>query len=495
MTEENILARYTIQRELGRGTLGAVYAARDRTTGAIVALKRLDPALLKSDASLAERFLQHTRAARRLEHANIVRILDAGAAAGTGYVAMELLEGRSLRSLLDEGPLPVARAIRIARDVASGLAHAHLAGVVHGGIKPSNIMVLPSGAVKITDFGIAQLGQAVTPEQMQGGAVDHRSDLFALGALLYEMLAHRPPFEGRSPKEIMDNILHAEQPLPSQLNPLVPRALDRIVFSMLAVRPQDRLPGAPILLRDLERIEEALGVGGVEDRVPAQEAPRFAPTERDVLDHRRAMMERESRQRRSAIVPALALVVAVLALGLAGFMYYSSQSVERPIVAKEGSKEPAPARPPEAPKAVAEVQKPVPETPKVAPEAPVVPEAPREPATMPAAQAAPAQELPRAAQPAVKEVQQQPAAEVAEPQPAGTAQLILAVEPRGEIYVDGEHRGTTPPLTTLDLEPGMHRIEVRSGARRPFLTYMTVEPGDVRRIRHDFNAKPSRPPA
>jgi len=258
MTEENILARYTIQRELGRGTLGAVYAARDRSTGAIVALKRLDPALLKSDASLAERFLQHTRAARRLEHANIVRILDAGAAAGTGYVAMELLEGRSLRSLLDEGPLPVARAIRIARDVASGLAHAHLAVVVHGGIKPSNVMVLPSGAVKITDFGIAQLGQAVSPEQMQGGAVDHRSDLFALGALLYEMLAHRPPFEGRSPKEMMDNILHAEQPLPSQLNPLVPRALDRIVFSLLAVRPEDRLPGAPILLRDLERIEEAL---------------------------------------------------------------------------------------------------------------------------------------------------------------------------------------------------------------------------------------------
>ncbi|HXI37958.1 MAG TPA: protein kinase, partial [Burkholderiales bacterium] len=108
MTEDNILARYTIQRELGRGALGAVYAARDRTTGTVVALKRLDPALFsKADASFAERFLQQARAARRLEHAGIVRVLDAGAAAGTGYVAMELLEGESLRSILDRGPLPL----------------------------------------------------------------------------------------------------------------------------------------------------------------------------------------------------------------------------------------------------------------------------------------------------------------------------------------------------------------------------------------------------
>ena len=89
---------------------------------------------------------------------------------------------------------------------------------------------------------------------------------------------------------------------------------------------------------------------------------------------------------------------------------------------------------------------------------------------------------------------EKPKPTVVETAPA-RAQLIVAVAPRGEIYIDGEHRGTSPPVTTLDLEPGMHRVEVRSGARKPFLTYMTVEPGDVRRIRHDFNAKPSRPPA
>jgi hypothetical protein len=99
--------------------------------------------------------------------------------------------------------------------------------------------------------------------------------------------------------------------------------------------------------------------------------------------------------------------------------------------------------------------------------------------------AAPAQEVSRATQTTANDP---------EPQPAGTARLIIAVAPQGEIYIDGKHHGTTPPVTTFDLEPGMHRIEVRSGSRKPYLTYMTVQAGDVRRIRHDFNAKPSRPP-
>jgi hypothetical protein len=102
-----------------------------------------------------------------------------------------------------------------------------------------------------------------------------------------------------------------------------------------------------------------------------------------------------------------------------------------------------------------------------------------------AADTAPAQEVPRATQPTANDP---------EPQPGGTARLIIAVSPQGEIYIDGKHHGTTPPITTFDLEPGMHRIEVRNGSRKPYLTFMAVQAGDVRRIRHDFNAKPSRPP-
>ncbi|TAK84262.1 MAG: PEGA domain-containing protein [Betaproteobacteria bacterium] len=496
MTQENMLASYKILHELGRGSMGTVYAARDRETGGVVALKRLDPALGKSDASFAERFLKHARSARLLKHHNIVRIHEASEVGGTVYVAMELLEGRNLRHILDAGPLPVARAIQIAHDIACGLAHAHLEGVVHGGLKPSNVIVLRSRVVKITDFGIGQLGQAaplseapagglsyMSPEQLRGEPLDHRCDIFALGALFYEMLGHRPPFEGGSAKEIVENILHARPPLPSELNPHAPRALDAIVFSMLAGQPVDRMPGVPILLRDLQRLEEGLGFAsdasagadeptasvpppGPEPELRTPDPNRFREPEEfqqrnriadsEAFDHDKAiaMMERESGRQRSsgsrpAIAGALTLVLAVLGIGLAGFMYYSPGPGERGVAASR-----------------------MPETPATAPAAP---EASPPPAP---ASAAPAQALPPAMRPPAK---------VPKPQPGGTARLVLAVSPRGEIYIDGKHHGTTPPITTLDLEPGMHRVEVRSGSRTPYLTYMTLQAGDVRRIQYGFN--------
>ncbi len=553
MTQENTLGRYKVLHELGRGATGAVYAARDRSTGVVVALKKLDPALFnKPEAKLAGLFLKAVRSAQRLKHRNIVETRDAAEARGTAYVAMELLEGESLRNMLDHGPLPIARAIQIAHDIACGLAYAHLEGVVHGSLKPSNIIVLRSGIVKITDFGIGQLGQAallsgaragcpgyLSPEQVRGGPVDHRSDIFSLGAVFYEMLTHRPPFEGDSAKAVMENILHAEPPPPSELNPHVPRALDGIVSSMLARQPDDRMSGAPILLRDLQRLEEGLGLGPADeptanpppagpeprprtpdpkrfrDRAPIQDAPRFAPL---ASDEREAMfmMDRESEPERSsgsrpAIFAALALVLALLAIGLTGFMYYSSGPGERRTVASSMQEAPAtaPAPPlPTAPAPVAEAtQEPAtaPAAPEASPPPPVgdatvddaraeqepSPSAQagssvaREPEQPAAADSAPAQEVPRATQPTAK---------VPEQQPGGTAKLIIAVSPHGEIYIDGKHYGTTPPITTLDLEPGMHRIEIRGGSRSPYLTYMTVQAGDVRRIRHDFAAKPIRPP-
>ena len=550
MTQENMLARYKVLHEVGRGAIGAVYAARDRTTGALVALKRLDPALLnKSDANFAERFLKQARSTRHLRHRNIVEIHDAGEVAGTVYVAMEMLEGECLRRILDEGPLRIARAIQIAHDIACGLAYAHLEGMVHGGIKPSNIIVLRSGGVKITDFGIGQLGQAallsgaraglsyLSPEQMRGDAVDHRSDIFSLGALFYEMLTHRPPFEGESAKEVMENIVHAQLPPPSELNQHVPRALDAVVLSMLAGRPGDRMPGVPILLRDLQRLEEGLGLGsgasaGTDEPTasvpPAGPEPdpsaaeevqhRSRTTDREMFDCHQAvaMMERESRLERSSrsrpSFAALALALAVLGIGftgfmaltgftgvtgftgLAGFMDDWSGRIERGIAAigmqEAPTTAPAALRP-TAPPPVAEVTK----TPVTAPAAPEAsppraaadarPKRSSRIAERPATGGIAPQEAPRAPQ---------PTANIPESQPGGTATLIIAVSPRGEIYINGERHGMTPPITKFDLEPGMHRIEVRSGSRKPYLTYMTVQAGEVRRIRHDFNAKPRRPP-
>ena len=554
MTQENMLARYRILHELGRGATGTVYAARDRETGADVALKRLDPALLsKSGASFAGRFLKQARSARALKHRNIVEIHDAGEAAGTVYVAMEMLEGKSLRGILDEGPLRVARAIQIARDVACGLAHAHLEGAVHGGLKPSNVIVLRSGVVKITDFGTGHGGLSyLSPEQLRDEAVDHRCDIFSLGALFYEMLAHRPPFAGGSAKEILENILRAKPPLPSELNPHVPRALDAIVLGMLAAQPAARMPGVPILLRDLQRLEEGLGLGpsanaGTEEATPSappaareprprrlepNRLPEPVPTQdAPAFDYQKAMamMERESRRERSSgsrPVKFAAFMLAVLGIAVAGVMYLSGQwgiaasrvqetlatalETSRPTAPAPVAAEPAPstqtafeaARPiPPAPVADATPERapapaarpsspPRPVDEKQAEQAPpakvesVVARAPERPAP---ADAAPAHEPPPVMQPAAK---------VPEQQPGATARLILAVSPRGDLYIDGKHHGTTPPITTFDIEPGMHRIEVRSGSKTPYLTYVTVQAGDVRRIRHDFDTtRAVHPPA
>lgn len=554
MPQENVLARYSILHELGRGAIGRVYAARDRETGAVVALKRFDPALLaKLGASSAERLLKQARSARFLKHSNIVAVHDAGEVGGTLYVAMEMLEGESLRKMLDDGPLPIGRALRIAHDIATGLAYAHLEGAVHGGLKASNVIVLRSGVAKITDFGTAQPAQP-SPEQMRGDPVDHRSDIFSLGALLYEMLTHRPPVDATAPP-------------PSELNPHVPRALDTVVLSMLARQSGSRMPGVPILLRELDRLEEGLGLSAapraaageptasvppaepvsrprapdparITDRVPVRDAPRADPTsDRELFDYHpaMAMMDRESRQERCAgsrrtISASVIAVLALLGTGVAGFMYSFSWPGEpgirdalarlvpssltqrtlatahepsrqvAPLPVAATTKEPeAPASAPEPPREVAPLpvgdatpeavparppEDPMPAGPQVAEPPPLAQPAPTESSVVRAseqpepAQAPPVQKPARTAQATTKAPQRQP---------GGTARLILAVSPQGEIYIDGKHHGTTPPVTAFDLEPGMHRVEVRSGSRTPYLTYMTVEAGEVRRIRHDFD--------
>jgi serine/threonine-protein kinase len=573
LRQANRLGRYEILRELGRGAIGVVYAARDKSTGAAVALKSCDAALLNlPKANFSDLFLKEVRAAWRLKHRNIVNIHDAGEASGTGYVAMELLEGETLRKVLDAGPLSIARAIKIADEIASGLAYAHEQGVVHRGVKPSNIIVLRAGGVRICDFGFGLLAEeamlsgqregclsCMSPEQVGGDPVDARSDIFALGAVFYEMLARRPAFPGDSPHEIMQKIVHAEPPPPSDANPHVPRALDRIVLGMLVKRPDDRLPGAQIVLRELQRLRHELGLGEQmqaanrlaphdsaqpaalqpprdhEPRLRTPDAGRVrgvAPTDhgprlrdREAFDQRDDMllMDHEpeferSFASRSGVFAWAALVLAVLAIGLAVFLHYSPEPAGRRITAllqQATGTAPAPP-PPSPPQRASETANGAAAQPPAPPPAPqpraAEPPAPPPPAPEPlptapsptpqaessvAAAAEPAAAKPSAAAGTTRTQEAPPAtkpsAKSAEPKAGGMARLIIAVSPRGEIYIDDKHYGTTPPITTLDLEPGVHRIEVRSGSQKPYLTYMTLQAGEVRRIRHEFGAPPSGP--
>ena len=565
MTQQSPLERYQIFNEVGRGAIGRVYAARDRSTGALVALKMVDPALFgEGDAQLAEAFLENARSAARLKHRNIVKVLDAGVAGGTAYVAMELLVGESLRQALDKRPLPVARAVQILDDVASALAYAHEEGVVHRGIKPSNIIILRSGVAKIGDFGIGQIGEAAvrykSPEQVRGDPVDHRSDLFSLGTVFYEMLTGRPLFEGGSPQEIMDNILRAEAPAPSEVNPHVPGAVEGIVSGLLRRNPDERFANVRILLRELQALKEGLGLapaGSARTVKPIAGAPsarteptlrtpdktsspargQAEPTAPETATERepslrtpgnpipvgadehdaRFMMERGPlpyRPAKSRVASFAAFAFTLVAvIGVAVWLFYSQGSSESPPAASRTQEGPAVAAapaaaatppPPIAPAPVAEaINKPAPAPaapePNPLPPKPLTakPSAPAQPKTLLARESkqTASTDTPPATPPAQKLPRVAPrTASISEPQPGAMAKLIIAVSPQGELYVDGKHYGTTPPITTLDLEPGLHRIEIRSGSRRPYVTYMTLQAGDVRRIRHEFGARPSGPP-
>jgi serine/threonine protein kinase len=270
----NKLGRYEILRQLARGATGIVYQARDPATQALVALKTFEPGSSgESQELLKKLFLGDAQSALRLRHPNIVTTYDAGEADGIAYVAMELLDGQCLRqSLVQRGPLPLARSVKIAADIARGLAYAHEHAIVHRNLKPSNVIITRNHAVKIGDFCTGSVNEAialsgtradglsyVSPEQLsRSRPTDTRSDIFSLGAVLYEMLTRRPPFNGGAPSEIFRQVLHVEPVLPSDLNGTVPPELDGMVLMMLAKDPDRRVASAESVVRDLQRLEEKL---------------------------------------------------------------------------------------------------------------------------------------------------------------------------------------------------------------------------------------------
>ncbi len=252
---EVFAGRYEIQHELGRGGFGVVYAAFDRSRlQRSVALKviRLASNEPSEATELARlRFFEEVRIAANLSHNNIAGVHEAGESGEWVYMTQELAPGRDLRRILEEeGALPPHRAIAIARQLCTGLAHAHARGVVHRDIKPRNIIVGSDDHVKVTDFGIAQPPQEdsplsgavggtpgyMAPEQLRAGRVDGRADIFAVGCVLYEMLAGCRPFEGATTEVILDG-LHSE---PSRVRGGLPRALDRIVSRAMRKNPDER---------------------------------------------------------------------------------------------------------------------------------------------------------------------------------------------------------------------------------------------------------------
>lgn len=251
------LGGYRIIRKIAE-SLDILYEAQDSALGRRVALKELrlpDDLTPKQRKHAIERFFREARAAAALAHPNILQIYGAGEDQGRHFIAMEYLEGSTVREILqNDGPLPPSEAVLIAVQIANALQYAHSRGVVHRDVKPDNIMVLPDGQVKLTDFGIARTASDVetddepvvgtpsymSPEQIRGEETDSRTDLFSLGATLYEMLTGRKPFAAEDVPSITQRIL-SDEPDPA---PEIPAALRAAIFRALAKRPEERFESA-----------------------------------------------------------------------------------------------------------------------------------------------------------------------------------------------------------------------------------------------------------
>src|ERR671931_775536 len=269
--------RYRILRKLGSGGMANVYLAEDQELGRRVAIKILNDRHANDD-QFVERFRREAKNAAGLSHPNIVSIYDRGEAEGTYYIAMEYLDGRSLKELIvGRGPAPVNVAIDYARQILAAIRFAHRHGIVHRDIKPHNVLVDAEGRLKVTDFGIARAGtsqmteagsiigtaQYLSPEQAKGAPVDQTSDLYSVGVVLYELLTGVVPFSGETPVEIAMKHLSTVPSPPSAKRKDVPRDLDLVVMRALAKDPSERYQSADEMDADLRRISRGMAISPV----------------------------------------------------------------------------------------------------------------------------------------------------------------------------------------------------------------------------------------
>ena len=354
----SLLGRYHIISPLGAGGMGEVYLAKHAQLGRHVAIKF---PTVKSDKHHAHaRFLREAKAVSALSHRNIATIYEYGETDdGQPYLVMELIKGESLSDLMHTSTLTLSRSISIISDVADALSEAHRAGIIHRDIKPSNVMINERGEVKVLDFGLAkQLNDEVfsdvnqdadtllatttqsgvvvgtplylSPEQATSRPVDARSDIFALGSLLYECITGRSAFSGKSIIEITAEIIKTDPPPPSTINPNVPEELDRITLKALAKAPEDRYQSADDMLVDLRAIRDIVDDDSIHH---TQRISRAAQTA-----HPSALQTLSDILKRPSLSIGR-LLIAIVAIGLVSFLVWHFLIRTKPYVPSASAKE------------------------------------------------------------------------------------------------------------------------------------------------------------
>ena len=337
MPTEDLIGReflqYQILKHLGGGGMGEVYLARDTRLERTVALKIL-PVEIAQDGDRMRRFLREAKAASAIDHPGIVHVYEINEAQGIHFIAMQYVEGETLRKRINSKPLPAKELLRAAIEITEAISEAHAHGIVHRDLKPDNIMVSKKGQLKILDFGLARIQKNpedsansesptftkteagvvlgtvayMSPEQALGKEVDHRTDLFSLGVVLYEMAVGRAPFSGRSPTEVVDNLLHNTPESIIRWNHDAPQELERIIRKCLEKEPDRRYQSAADLTIDLKNLERDFNSSGL--KVQPLDSPSSPPPARVA-------------KRKTAFI---LLLTALLAGGcLAGYLVYKQK--------------------------------------------------------------------------------------------------------------------------------------------------------------------------
>ena len=486
------IGRYALKYKIGEGGLGTVYAAHDPLLSRLIAIKTLNVELAADQrAEFNAMFLNEARAAAGLSHPHIVTVFDAGVSDNNAYIAMELLKGRDLRQLRQDGwrPTPTQAAL-IVRRVADALAYAHSKGVVHRDIKPANIFMVGRTQPRVLDFGIARVAHQhdspsqdvaggspyyMSPEQVRQDPVDRRSDVFSLGVVLYELLTEQKPFRGNTLEEITAAVLREEPPPAHVVNRELPKGLSEIAERAMQKDPAQRFRSARSLSRELRTWFDEHG--GATESTEAAAPPR-----------------------RPLVWAGIAAGVAVL--GLAAWATLGAgptAPAASPATAQPAVAAPVPAVATVAPEAAAAMPPASDALPDAAsgetepgttaagsptasdgaaapPGAAVAARADR-----PAKRATPPRDTPR--QRRAREAREQTAAA-----PAATGMVRLAISPWGEVEVDGARAGTAPPLTELTLPEGRHQVTVRNTDFPPYSASVTVTPGQPVTLRHKFGS-------
>ena len=503
------IGRYALKYRIGEGGLGTVYAAHDPLLSRLIAIKTLNLELSAEEReSFNALFLNEARAAAGLSHPHIVTVFDAGTSDNSAYIAMELLKGRDLRQLREEGwrPSPDQAAL-IVRRVADALAYAHSKGVVHRDVKPANIFMVGRTQPRVLDFGIARVAHRheggggdiaagspyyMAPEQARHHTVDRRADVFSLGVVLYELLTDQKPFRGTTLAEISAAVTDHEPPLASEVDTRVPRGLAEIAARAMVKDPEQRFRSARTFSRELRHwLDENTGAGEIEEPVRAL--------------------------RRSWQIWAGAAATAVVVGGVALFLAntandapptLAARPIDPPAPVAAATAGPGPSTQPVAadspPASAVEDERPIADRSSAGVHAGSKPaalngNAPAAPARF-AATGQSAKPRPQPSKPVTSgnetgRDRNIAKAKGAAPPDAKVAMAVkgrgvvrLAVSPWGQVEVDGVAAGIAPPLTELTLNEGKHLITIRNADFPAFSTTVTVTPGQAVALKHKFGS-------